>query len=405
MPKLVEISGIDESGHIGDPILFVRVGVGLPFEIQILLRNLQFFGRLMVSGKDIRGYEKATLFKFVTEYMDDPSIDITVFCMHPKTQLKLLRGLMYKTAEDLYTTREPATALFGLDGKLVQKNYDALGEGITNILSRIKKFHDPEFWMESFVKSLGMRYITSKLPSMSKIFANPEKIDPLLVVQIDGGYPFAFWWKGLESMPDTKFVKGNYFVNGIAHGDEYYPAVSTAGVIAQILSFNLEKLHLYPVDSIDPPIEKDDFSSFYQNHSRAVTLRAFQNRVMFIGHIAEETSKYIPYLLHRRDRRKTYEPFYLNTDFRWFFRVFGKGTPENNLVVAGKSLSSRDKDNLKFFNENNYEVLYVSDLADDFDGLVNELDSEIQITPMQKRTSLSPKLKKIEEFCKDEFHK
>jgi hypothetical protein len=403
LTKLVEINGIDESGRVGEIIYFVRVGIGLPFETQIFLRNLEYFGKLIADGNDVKGYDKSTLFKFVVDYMDDPSIDVTIFRLFPDEQLKLLTRLCLEAGRELYAAREPVVSLFDSEGKIAQKDFDVLSKTISEAFNPAKKFRNPQFWIESFIKSFAMRSITGRLESISRLYRIAAQAEHFLVVQIDGGYPFAFWWKDLMSIPNTRFTKGTFVVSGISNGDNYYPAVSTAGIIAQILSFNQERTHLFPIQTLGFSDDAVDFPSFYENHSRAVTLPVFQNRMLFVGQITEGTRQCLPYLMHRRDRRNTYEPFHLGTGFQWFFRRFGKGTPENQLVIVGRALSPTDKENIKFFDKNGYKTLHVSEFKDDVEALLTELTSEIQMSPTQKRTSLSSKLKIVEESCKIEF--
>lgn len=382
MPKLVEINGLDESGAVGEDVLFVRIGIGLPYEVQVILRNIDYFDRLMIYRKVLKGYDKSTLFKYVLDYMDDTTFDVTIFRMFPKVQLKLLRELFLQSADTLFKMRETLI-----------ESYEKDWSAVSNSMNMLKKFKRSTVYLESFVKAYGMMIITKKLETHSKLFSRSVEADTLLVIQIDGGYPFAFWWKDLCDTPNTKFKKGSFVVTGVSNGDQYYPSISTAGAIAHILTSNLEKLHLFPVQQID--YSKDvNLTSFYENHSRAITIPTFQNRILFLGRIREHVRSCLPYLVHLRDRSKTYEPFYVGTNIKWFFKTFGPGNPENTTIIYGGILDAKDKENLTFCEEEGYPVYHSSEFKDDFEKFLGVLQSEAKLAPIQERGTLLSKLKK-----------
>jgi len=398
MPKYVEINGIDESGSVGDPIIFVRLGVGLLDELQIILRNIEHFDRLIATKYFLKGYEKPTLFKYVLDFIDDPSFDITIFKMFPETQLEILRELLLLTGNTLFQCRKIFTKMFDPDGNLTKVDQPTASE-FSEAVNKFKRFRNPKIWLESFIKSYGMMQITKRLGEISRSLSKPGFTDHFLVIQIDGGFPFAFWWKGLMNKDDSCFKKGSFVVSGISNGDNCYPAISTAGTIAESLFRNVEKLHLFPVY----PIEYDstfDLSTFCEDHGKAMEIHTFQNRMLFVGRIYEDVRTCIPYLMYlREDRKKTYEPFSIRTPIKWFFKIHGFGSPENTVVIQGPYLSSQDKENLTFCKDNGYPIYHVSDFKESFEELTSKLDVEIQYAPVQKRKTLSSKLKKIEEGC------
>jgi len=395
MTTYVEINGMDESGSVGEPIIFVRIGVSLLHELQIILRNIEYFNKLMASKYFLKGYETSTLFKYVLDFINDPSLDITIFRMFPETQLKILRELSLLTGETLFQCRKTLTKMFDLEGNLTTVDQPTASE-ISKAVGKLKRFRNPKIWLESFIKSYGMMTITKRLGEISKSLSKPGFTDHFLVIQIDGGFPFAFWWKYLLNEDDPCFKKGSFVVNGISNGDNYYPSISTAGTIAESLFRNVEKLHLFPVY----PIKYEttfDLNTFCEDHGKAMEMHTFQNRILFVGRIREGVRTCIPYLMHLRGRKKTYEPFGIRIPIKWFSKVHGFGTAENTVIVQGSYLSPRDKENLRFCKDNGYPIYHVSDFKESFEELINKLEAEIQYAPTQKRKSLSSKLKKIEE--------
>lgn len=396
----VEINGLDESGTVGEPILFVRLGASMLIEPQIILRNIEYFNALMASKDLLKGYEPSTLFKYVLSFIEDPSFDVTIFRMFPETQLKILRDLSLLTAEDLFGSRRTLVKLFDSKGKMAKIDQDTLSD-VSQTINTLKRFRNPNFWLDSYIKSFGMMLITMKLENLSKAFSKPGFTSYFLVVQIDGGFPFAFWWRGImDKIPC--FKKGSFIVSGVSNGDEYYPSMSTAGVIAGSLLRNREKLHLFPVH----PLEYEnavDLNGFFEGHSKAIERPTFQNRILFVGKIGKNVRTCIPYLMHLRDRHKTYEVFKVGRSISWFFRVYGHGYPENTVIVYGSNLTSRDKESIKFCKENKYPLRHVSEFREEFQEFIKTLSSEIEYAPVQKRKTLSSRLKRIENQCLSEF--
>jgi len=401
MPTYIEINGLDESGTVGEPIIFVRLGVSMLTEPQIILRNIEYFNALMASKDLLKGYESSTLFRYILSFIEDPSFDVTIFRMFPETQLKILRDFSLLTAENLFQSRKTLVRLFDSEGKIAKVSQDTVSE-VSKVINILKRFRTPKLWLDSFIKSFGMMLITMKLEELSKSFSKPGFTSYFLVVQIDGGFPFAFWWRDLMDEKSPCFKKGSFIVSGVSNGDEYYPSMSTAGAIAGSLMRNFEKLHLFPVH----PLEYEstvDLHSFFEGHSKAVEVPTFQNRILFVGRIGKNVRTCIPYLTHLRDRHKTYEAFGVGIPISWFFKVHGPGRPENTVIVHGSSLTSKDKENLKFCKDNRYPIHHVSEFKEDFQELIKKLDSEIEYAPTQKRKTLSSRLKKIEEQCLSEL--
>ena len=74
MPTLVEINGLDEGGRIVDDLIFVRVAVPITSELQLLLRNISHFEKIIVRKEDLKGREEKNLSAYVRDMVDDPTI-------------------------------------------------------------------------------------------------------------------------------------------------------------------------------------------------------------------------------------------------------------------------------------------------------------------------------------------
>lgn len=246
MPTYIEVNGLDEAGSVGEDIIFSRVSVGIDNEIQLFLRNIDFFDMLLPSKSKIsRGYDPTYLLKYVTALIEDSTLEIELFKMFAPTQLQLTKDLLSFTAEDLFKQRKNLVDLFDPSGKLVQS--ENAKSSIFDIANIMKKFRTPKIWLDSFVKSYGMMTIVGQCANGLKTKvqrANNKGFSNLFsVYQLAGGYPFAFWWRTL--LEKEYFQKGSFVMTGVSNGDEYYPTMSAAGNIASSLIKNKDKLHLF----------------------------------------------------------------------------------------------------------------------------------------------------------------
>ncbi len=398
MPTFIEINGIDESGSIGEPIIFCRITVSIKNEVQLFLRNLNHFGTLMPNKMKLRGFDPSYLLKYVTGIIDDPTLKIELYQMQPDVQLKLVNCLAMETASELQMNRTELVNIFDPQGNL--KNTSSPASVVYKTTDILKRFKNPKIWVESFVKSYGMMCMTKELgislKQKQKNVGEDGFSDYFSVQQIAGGYPFAFWWK--ELMEGGHFEKGSFIVNGISNGDEHYPSMSCAGTVANALLKNQDKLHLFPIK----PIELDntvDLNNFYSGHSRALETPIFQKRMIFVGKMDENLRMCIPYLEHLRDLHYTPEATSIIVPIDWFFKARGYGNPDNTTIIHSSMLSSQDKINLEFCKKKAYPVVHVCNYKEDFQKLVSSIQSEASFAPTQRRSKLSSALSQIEEIC------
>jgi hypothetical protein len=401
MPTYIEVNGMDEAGSVGEAIIFVRLGVGLPNEVQLFLRNLYHFNTLMPNKTRLHGYEDGYLLKYATDILDDSTYKIDLYKMPLDVQLKLIKYMTVQTSIDLHLCRKDLLSVFDANGNMRNGASVSPVYKTTDIL---KRFRDSKIWIESFVKSYGMMYITKELGISSK---NREKklksegfSDFFSVSQIAGGYPFAFWWKTL--MEQGHFAKGKFIVTGVSNGDVHYPCMSGAGTMASALFRNMDKLHLFPTKIIEYD-DSIDLSEFYLGHSNALEMPIFQKRLIFIGRMNENLKMCVPYLAHLRDIHYTPEATHVNVPIEWFFKGRGYGNKDNTTIIYCNRLSQRDKENIKFCRDANYPVYHVCEYKKDFEELVSKIENETEYAPSQKRNKLVGILKRVKDVCLKEM--
>lgn len=401
LPKYVEIIGMDESGQVGEPIIFTRVGMSPSSGYQMFLRNIDYFGMLMPSKYKLRqGYTEGYLLNYAKSIIDDPTLKVEVYKMLFETQLQLITELSLRTAQNLFQDRGLIAGLFD-ERSDIRKDYKEHLDEAFSALSALKKFQSPRMWLDSFVKSYGMMLITNRMAEKYKTFKKEGFNDYFWGIQIAGGFPFAFWWHDVLDK-ETVFQKGTCAIVGVSNGDEYYPLMSTAGAVSTALMKNQEKLHLYNIQ----PLEIDDnidLSVFFAGHSKALTVPTFHKRIMFFGSINEDVRMCIPYLMHEKNNHEFFEATRIGVPIKWYLSTHGYGNQDNTFVVHGDSLSPRDKENITFCKSRGYDIRHVSDFKGDFAELFGNLAKEIEFAPTQRRTKLLASLKKIENGCSSEM--
>jgi hypothetical protein len=192
LPRYVELVGMDESGQVGDPIIFARVGMNPGSEYQMFLRNIEYFEMLMPSKYKLRqGYTEAYLLNYAKSIIDDTTLKVEIYKMLFETQLRLVTELSLRTAQNLFLDRGLFASLFD-ERSDIREDYKEHLEDVFSALNALKKFQSPRMWLDSFVKSYGMMVITSRMAEKYKTFKKEGFDDYFWGIQIAGGFPFAF---------------------------------------------------------------------------------------------------------------------------------------------------------------------------------------------------------------------
>jgi hypothetical protein len=397
MPKLVEIEGIDEAGRVGDRIFVVRLGVPLPSESTVMLQNLEHFDNLLVRHSDLQGRDATNLLAYVRDLLDNPHLSSTIFILREKTQLRLLRELMRLQGESHFAHRKTLIQII--------RGEDYRPEDLSNAITDLSVLEREPVHVESFVKAFAVRKVTMTLETQSPLLRDPRQIDRLIVIQVDGGFPFVFWWKDLiDSGLLPKMKRGAVFFAGITNADGHYPLVSAAGAVASVLHKYPQYSHLYPIRELE--IENDSElpdESFYRGHVSSLTRPTFQFRMLLIGDIGDTLRSLLPYAFHKAQRTKTWEPFKIEESVEDFLHAYGPGGPDNTIGVYGALKTPADKAGVKLLREESYPCYHTSELKSSVEGLFEDLTGEIELLPSEKRGTMQLKLSALREKCEKEL--
>jgi hypothetical protein len=394
-PKLIEINGIDEAGRVGERIYLARIGVPIPSELSILLENLKHFGNLLIGHNDLKGRDEGSLVKYVRDILDNSAISHSLYVLREETQLKILRQLMKLQGESYFLHRK--TLINIIQGE----EYD--NAQLSKTISDLSVLQNEPPYVESFVKAFAIREIVANLDTQSPLLRDNRPIDRLIVIQIDGGFPFVFWWRDdIDSGRLAKLTIGKVFFSGITSGDAYYPTISTAGAIASIIQKHPTYSHLFPIRELECNPELLD-AGYYQRHLDSFTRPFFQFRMLLIGEIGDSLRRMLPFALHRTDRSKTWEPFQIEKSVPNFLDNYGAGGPDNTIGVYGRLRGNVDKEGVKLLKDEGYNCHHVSELQGSVMKLFDDLSSEISLLPSTTREGLLVKLTKLKETCSAEM--
>jgi len=388
------IHGIDEAGRIGDNIYFSEVSVPIFNENYLMIRNLEGFNKLILNKFDINGFDAKSLFKFARDSCDDPVIEVRLYSMSQKIQNKLLVLMFKHLSERLFKTR----------GELIKYFNDPNMTYVQRTLNTLNAFKRKNIYAESFVKSLGIKKIVETLGKIYLGKYSPEELEdedgPKLHINIDGGYPFSFWWYDLLNQENNGLNMGKCLIIGITNADNHYPVVSLAGTLAGILEKFSDKRYYYQVTPLQFEIDEQEISNHSYNHHRSLSRPVYQNRLLLLGDMEDSTRSLMPYICHLHENRtKTFEPFNINTSIENFMKDFGYGEPNNTLILKGKLITTEERNSIAFCEERGYEIKECIDFQDTIEAMFSSLSDEIDIGSARRRSDLQAKLSRIRSSC------
>jgi hypothetical protein len=359
---VVELNGFDETGIIGKYLRFTRVGIRKENELRPFVYNLLHFGSVTATKDFLNGMDDAAKIRYVRTILADPAIDVSQYVFSSDHQIDVLRQFSMLEGKSLFRTR----------GEIIAERARAGPESSFGIIANyLLRYARSPFWMEAFMKSYGFRMIVEDLLNTSRVLRNPGILDYRVISQIDGGFPFAFWWQTFLSPGNAppRFSTHVTPIYGITKGDEYYPVVSMAGNIAYISNTVTGMMYPQAVTQL-PRMRMDRLNLFYDEYSSRVATPRSLKRVLFVGGIPRDLKYSIPYILHSKSNYNlVYEPFgieyKLGGSLRSFYKAFGR-YPQNDLAVVGRTNRPEDQEILKECEAHAVERKNASEFVDDY---------------------------------------
>lgn len=430
----IEINGFDEAGNIGKNLRFVRVGMDSENQLRPFVYNLLHFGSITTSKDRLAGFSEKVKKEYLLKIHKDPTIHVNHYNFPVECQLDVLRQFTLREHANLYRLRgnlmRSITPWFRCS--ICRSDYcytekptkcpscSAASDSITPIenrapqevtaaISYLKRYEKTPYFMESFMKAYGFRRIVEDLKNTSRLLRNPTIDRYCVISQVDGGFPFVFWWKQFfeAQHPESRFSTLQTPIYGITKGDEYYPVTGMAGNIATITNSLSTVVYPHNVKEVEG-MPLDDLNEFYSAFRELREVPKFHKRVLFFGKIEPELQYSIPYVLHVNDGDyPIYEPFRINLklgNLRQFYKTFGYS--EKDIVVSGELRSREDNETKRAFEERKLEITPCSDYVSLFGELLSKIDETADVSNLNSSqiAKIKSKTKSTLENTK-KFHK
>ncbi len=388
----IEINGYDETGTIGKDLRFIRVGLSDEVAYRPFIYNILHFGSVSVSKSKLKEYPNESR-KYLKMVFSDPALSISHYVFPTDHQIEVLRRFSLFEQKKLYAMR----------GKLIKSYKEEDKTILSDAIKYLKRYERTPQWMEWFVKSYGFNMIFRELPHTSKLLRD-ERIDRYIVVsQVDGGYPFVFWWRTLLSSLEGRFSEQHTPVYGITNGDEYYPAVSMAGNIATITNTVVGAAYPHNVREIKK-MSDAELGDFYNEYANSCSVPTFHTRLLFVGDLDEQFQHLLPFTLHMKSliestsRVRIYEPMKIKRSMSDFYKTFGD-YHDNDVVVIGSLRDDKDRGIVDECEEKGLEVHdcsdYFCEVEHTLDNILNESEgTNLDSTQRDKITSRITNIKK-----------
>jgi len=331
----------------------------------------------------LRGIEDDKKRNYVRMTLMDPSIDVDQYVFSSDHQLDILRQFTLLENKSLFSLR-------GIAVRALQRSSPELSieEALSKISTYLRRYEKSPFWMESFVKSYGFRMVVSDLCRSSRVMKRMGQEDVRIISQVDGGFPFVFWWRSLLSETCTNhihFSREKTPIYGITKGDEYYPVVSMAGNIAYITHTTPGVIYPHILKGV-PRMPEDDVNSFYSEFKEKTSRPRHMRRVLFIGSMPTNFQYSLPFILHESERYYIYEPYHISYNgggsLQSFYRDFGK--KEDDLFVIGKINNEGDEVLESEIVNNGNIISHLADFTDEYTSFLRAIIDEANSSSLER---------------------
>jgi len=360
----VKVIGLDESGKFGDnQIFFGQVELEEDFEADIFINNIMNTKNFFYKKEELRGWDSKKKVSICHSIMNKDLIRLHLFKLNPIEQNKIFADIFRYQANFLYHEREKLIEIY----KGIKEIKDLSG-----IIAQFYHYRKPQYLPDFCIKSYSYLYIINRycMKNINQEFL--QRKDALIKVQIDGGNLFSYWWYDFITNKDKKEgLEEKIFINGIAHGDEYYLSLNLADLFSQTFHESPHNFFTYKIEDIIYDFNDLNISQdiFYEKFWGYLKNFYFKNRLLFIGN--SEAFIIIPHLLHFKKRSIIYEPFRIKKNIEDYFRYFNIGPIEKNLVIHSKKLSKEDKSSIDYCQDLGLKIQCVDEFKDHYIDFCN----------------------------------
>lgn len=379
----IEINGFDESGNIGENLIFVRAGLSSEDILRPYVYNLLHFNSLVLTKSGLKGQSSKSKKEYVRKILDDPAIDVNFYSFPVENQLYALRRF----------TASEFNALYSCRGMLIEGLLDQemLYEKASKVSTHLDRFRKPDKYIELFVKSYGHKMVIEDLLNTSKLL-NHVKNGYKVISLVDGGYPFVFWaypFLKQATFDGRPFSIRKTPVFGISNGDKYFPVINVAGNLASIANSLGSATYPHNIKKL-PKIEKEDLIDLLEKYRKDYGWKKSFQKIFFVGFIPMELQYTIPFILYRNSGI-FFEAFRVKYSFKGFKKEFG--IRENDIIIQGEVQKQSGYEELLEEGKNiGLEISSASNYFDDFKEFLKEVSEEARLSTLE--TSQYEKIRK-----------
>ncbi len=257
----VQHIGLDESGKVGDEnMIFCQIEIDQERENDIFIQNLinskQFFlPKNLISGWDLKKKSKVCHNLYTKDFLK-----AKIYRLNASEQNKIFYNVFKALGRRFFKIREGLLEAYG--NIRHKKSKEIIEDTILNLKLFGKPYKIPDF----FLKSYSYLYILNRICNSSLTQNYLEKDNHIMRVEIDGGYPFSFWWYNLINNNEHRdLLQKKFFISGITHGDEYYLAVNIAGFMASAIRQNISLFFDFPINDISYNVHDLKYYNLYNS--------------------------------------------------------------------------------------------------------------------------------------------
>ncbi len=378
------IIGFDESGTLGDEnIIFSQIEFKKEKEFDIFIHNLLNSKYFLFPKRIVNGWDIKTKIKICHDLLKNDLVKVRIYKLNLGEQNKIMYDLNRSQGDGLFKIREKLIQMYmevyeETNIESVNSKLSSDKKELESIISKLSPYSKPFRVFDTFAKSYSYLYI------LNKICKSTESIDLLnsgnnnIRVEIDGGYPFSYWWSFFLSEHENKeLLKYKVFINGISNGDKNYLSMNIADLVAKTFFKELPKFIGYQINDIKYDFKELKYSKriFFEKYWNVLVNPYIRNRIIFIG--KSELFRIIPFILYSENRKNQFEAFELRNDdsIQNHFRTHRLQSSKKILIIFSNNLNKTEKDNISYCEERGLEIHHISDYNEEVKFFLDNIEA------------------------------
>ncbi len=379
----MKIIGFDESGSLGDKnIIFSQVQFEIEREFDIFIHNLLNSKYFLFPKRIVNGWDIIKKIKICQNLLKNDLVKVRIYKLNMVEQNKIMYDINQSQGDILFKIRENLIKMYIEDYE--ENDIESVNSKLSNdkkelepIISMLSPYSKPFRVFDTFAKSYSYLYILNKVCKSTETIDLLNSGSKIIRVEIDGGYPFSYWWHFFLSEHLNKdLLENRVFINGISRGDENYLSMNIADLVAKTFSKALPKFIGYQINDINYDFKELKYSKniFFEKYWKILVNPFIRNRIIFIG--KSELFRIIPYILYSDNRKDQFEAFELRNDepIQNHFKSHRIKSSKKILIIFSNNLNRTEKDNIKYCEEKGLENHHISEYSEKIKVFLDKIE-------------------------------